>query len=899
MLLTGSHDTTLLVLSVLIAMAASFTALDLASRVRASSGWGRSAWLAMAAVAMGGGIWAMHFVAMLAFSLPGMEVGYDLGLTLLSLAVSVGATGLSFAVVSRNDRSPILVAASGLFMGLAIVAMHYIGMAAMKMAADISYAGAWVGASVLIAIGAATVAVWLSTRRSSLATRFGSAIVMGVAIAGMHYASMHGAAFTAQQHAEMRHGAGSLTQLTLAVAVTASTFLILFLTLAAALVDRRFAEFSEREAATLRRSEERFRTLYQLTPLPLHSLDGERRVENVTDAWLDLLGYPREEVLGRPLIDFMTEGSAGRFLALDWPRLLRDGQLHDIEYQFRTKRGEVVDVLASARAEGRLAGGTERILGGLTDITERKRAELRLQALNERLEEEVSKRTADRNLLWRLSSDIMLVADPDGLVAAVNPAWTSVLGWGEDDVVGRVVLDFFHPDDIGMARSRLAALRGGASLVTVDIRCPHKDGGWRCINWSAAIGDGMISAVGRDVTAEREQARALRIAEEALRRSQKMEAIGQLTGGVAHDFNNLLTVILGSAEELVETLDRSDEARALAETCLKAAERGTALTSRLLAFGRRQTLEPQVVRVGAVLSGVREMLDRTLGEQIELRLDCPPDLRRVMVDAAQLEDALLNLCINARDAMPAGGVLTIAAANLTVAHGARSEPGTPPGTYVVLTVSDTGTGMSKEVLGRAFEPFFTTKEVGQGSGLGLSMVYGFVTQSGGHAEITSRPGEGTSVRMMFPVADPAEGGDPAAGGVPSEGARDASPSKRGARVLVVEDDEMVRRHAASLLRGLGYQITLAADAAEAMALLGTGAPYDLLFSDVVMPGEMNGFELAEAARGMRPNIGVLLTSGYAEAAARESSTGVATPILKKPYRRRELAERVQAALDAG
>ncbi|MFC7555733.1 MHYT domain-containing protein [Pseudoroseomonas wenyumeiae] len=300
---------------------------------------------------MGGGVWSMHFVAMLAFSMLDMAVSYDIRLTLLSLLIPILATAVGFLVVSRSHPTPTLLVASGLFMGLGIAAMHYTGMAAMTMPADLRYDRFWVAVSILIAIGAATVALWLSVRTSQVALRAASAVAMGIAVSGMHYAAMQGAVFTAHTQVDMAHGGASLSQVRLALAVAASTFLILFLALIAALFDRRFAAMAERETQALRQSEERFRALYTRTPLPLHSLDEAGRIEHVSDAWLHLMGYERDAVIGRPLINFMTEPSARRAIQSDWPSLLQAGELTDAEYRVVTRDGQFLDVLASARIE--------------------------------------------------------------------------------------------------------------------------------------------------------------------------------------------------------------------------------------------------------------------------------------------------------------------------------------------------------------------------------------------------------------------------------------------------------------------------------------------------------------------------------------------------------------------
>jgi PAS domain S-box-containing protein len=748
--ITGVHDHALVALSVLIAITASYTALDLASRVRASAGLLRYAWLATAALAMGGGIWAMHFVAMLAFSMPGMEVTYGKGLTLLSLLIPVAATGISFFAVCRPHPGPGLLLASGLFMGLGIAAMHYTGMAAMNMAADLRYERAWVAASILIAIGAATIALWLSVRTSRVAVRLVSAVAMGVAVSGMHYAAMQGAVFTAQPQVDLAQGMASLTQVTLALAVAAATFLILFLALLAALYDRRFAAMAERETQALRQSEERFRALYTRTPLPLHSLDAAGRIEHVTDAWLSLLGYEREEVIGRPLIGFMTEPSARQAIQEDWPRLLRGGELIDVEYRVVTRDGRFLDMLASARVEQDGQGGFLRVLGGLTDVTERRRAE------------------------------------------------------------------------------------------------------------------------------------------EALRQSQKLEAVGQLTGGVAHDFNNLLTVVLSSLELLGRRLPAGDErASRLLENAVQAARRGASLTQRLLAFSRGQALQPRAVELPELVRGMAELLRSSLGTGIRVETLFPLGLPPAYADANQLELALLNLAVNARDAMAGGGLLTISAREAHVGAGQENE--LKAGDYVVLGVTDTGSGMDEATLARCMEPFFTTKGVGKGTGLGLSMVYGLAAQSGGRLLLRSRLGEGTTAELWLPRAAPQSGTAARPAAAPATVPVEA-PIRR--TVLVVDDDPLVLATTASMLEDLGHVVLQADSAPRALELLRQGGRPDLVMTDQAMPG-MTGLELATALQSARPGLPVLLATGYAE---RAELAAAGLPLLHKPFDRNALLAAIEGCL---
>ncbi|MBC2769223.1 hybrid sensor histidine kinase/response regulator [Pusillimonas minor] len=387
----------------------------------------------------------------------------------------------------------------------------------------------------------------------------------------------------------------------------------------------------------------------------------------------------------------------------------------------------------------------------------------------------------------------------------------------------------------------------------------------------------------RDVTERREMA-------ERLNQSQKMEAIGQLTGGIAHDFNNLLTVILGNAELLKESLDDQPSLRLFAEMSASAAERGAELTNRLLAFARRQALEPKVIDTNKLVSGIEGLLRRALNEDIDIELVRGGGVWPAEVDPSQLESAILNMAINARDAMPGGGKLTIETANARLDDAyAESHPDVKPGQYVMISVSDTGTGMPAEVIAKAFEPFYTTKPAGKGSGLGLSMVYGFVKQSGGHIKIYSEIGEGTTIRLYFPRANPT-GIDDA-----FEPARAVVPGHE--HILVVEDDDLVRTHVVTQLKGLGYRVTEAASGQVALDLIKRHNDIDLLFTDVVMPGGMNGRQLADQAMALRPQLKVLYTSGYTEnAIVHHGRLDQGVHLLAKPYRRSDLAAKLRKAL---
>ncbi len=406
------------------------------------------------------------------------------------------------------------------------------------------------------------------------------------------------------------------------------------------------------------------------------------------------------------------------------------------------------------------------------------------------------------------------------------------------------------------------------------------------------LGNRLALAVRRAMREFEEYAERKR-AEEMLQQAQKMEVIGQLTGGLAHDFNNLLAVVIGNLDLLEKELGANPKARELAELALKASLRGADLTRKLLAFSRRQTLSPKVIDLNETVSGTTTLLRRTLGETIEVELKLAEGLWPTLADPAQVESALTNLAINARDAMEKGGTLTIETANKHLdEHYAAENPEIVPGDYAMLAVTDTGTGIPPEVLGRVFEPFFTTKGAGKGTGLGLSMVYGFVKQSGGHVKIYSEAGYGTTVRLYLPRSQEAIAQLPApvpAAGVP-----------RSATILVVEDNPDVRNVVVKQLLALGHRVEQADNAAAALALLKENGSIDLLFTDIVLPGGVAGTDLALEAKKLRPGIKVLLTSGFAEAAmqnAAEFPEGL--ELLSKPYRQVDLARKILHVLGRG
>jgi nitrogen-specific signal transduction histidine kinase len=383
--------------------------------------------------------------------------------------------------------------------------------------------------------------------------------------------------------------------------------------------------------------------------------------------------------------------------------------------------------------------------------------------------------------------------------------------------------------------------------------------------------------------------------EEQLHQAQKMEAIGNLTGGIAHDFNNLLTIVIGNVELLTRYLKNNPESAELLEGALSACIRGADLTRQLLAFGRRQTLKPEMVDVNRLIRGMVKLLVRTLGEQVRIDLIEGQGIWPVIIDPAQLDSAIVNLSVNARDAMPEGGLLTVETANVEVDDSfSITHPGLKPGSYVAISVTDTGTGMPAEVVSRIFEPFYTTKPTNKGTGLGLSMVYGFVKQSGGHVTVYSEVGAGTTFRLYLPRAT-AKIDAPAKALVSLDRRRSTGTE----RILVVEDNDAVRRLVCRQLSDMGYQVATASDAKQALQTIsGGGDRIDAVFSDVVMPGEMSGIKLAAEIANHWPTVKVLLTSGFPEAALSQANCDLRARILSKPYRADDLEQAILELLES-
>ncbi|GAA0675855.1 PAS domain S-box-containing protein [Sphingomonas insulae] len=509
---------------------------------------------------------------------------------------------------------------------------------------------------------------------------------------------------------------------------------------------------------------------------------------------------------------------------------------------------------------------------------ERRRAEQSLLELNTTLQQQVEDRTQERDRVWQVSRDMLGVANTDGVWLSVNPAWSETLGWPEKAFIGQTSAWLEHPDDHLRTRKEVTKLASGHTSMFFENRFRTTAGDYRCLSWSAVPLGGLLYCVARDVTEQKERDAALLETEEQLRQSQKVEAVGQLTGGVAHDFNNLLTVIRGSIDLLRRPALSEEKRERYLDAISDTTDRATRLTSQLLAFARRQTLKAETFDGARSISGLREMLDTLTGSRVTIDLQAGDAPLLVRVDRSQFDTAIVNMAVNARDAMSGEGTLTIKVEEASAIPPARSHAAVP-GQFVAVSITDTGSGIAADQIDRIFEPFFTTKGVGHGTGLGLSQVFGFAKQSSGDVLVRSEPGLGSTFTLYLPKALEEER-------LATAFSDALAPLPQGACILVVEDNSEVGDFATQALTELGYKTHLAVDATSALVELGRdGAGYDLVFSDVVMPG-MSGIELAQEIERRLPHIPVVLTSGYSSVLAEQDSH--AFELLQKPYSLEEL-----------
>jgi two-component system, cell cycle sensor histidine kinase and response regulator CckA len=639
------------------------------------------------------------------------------------------------------------------------------------------------------------------------------------------------------------------------------------------LIDAVNSELLERERAeaAIVESERKYRLLFESNPNPMWVYDRETLwFLAVNDAATAAYGYTREEFLGMTIEDIRpagdveavrdeADGSRGLSHAGVWRHLRKDGTHLDVQITSN---------------DHDFAGRPARVVLA-TDITEQLRAERRLRVSETRYRD-----------LFENANDLIATVDLDGRLTAVNRRFAERLGYAADELLGRPLLDVVPPEWHAELTEAREAKYGGSDAATVyEHELLARDGQRIPVEVSSRVitQDGTpvgIQAICRDITERR-------TLEEQLRQAQRLEAIGRLAGGIAHDFNNLLTVISGYAEALLE--DRPGEGGSELREIAAAADRATALTRQLLAFSRRQVLRPRALSLNSVIEGVTPMLGRLIGEDVELQASLDPQVRPVHADPSQLEQVLLNLAVNARDAMPEGGHLTIETSSVYldadyVAHHTQATEGP----HTALAVTDSGIGMDAGTMARIFEPFFTTKPVGEGTGLGLASVYGIVKQSGGSIWVYSELGHGTTFKVYLPVAvDPVD-----AGAAPEEPAAPTGTET----ILVVEDEPALRALVSQMLESKGYMVVTAESAEDALELARSDL-IDLVLTDLVMP-RISGRELAARIRETRPNARVLFMSGYAdEAVVRHGALDAGAAFVEKPFSANELARSVREALD--
>lgn len=628
--------------------------------------------------------------------------------------------------------------------------------------------------------------------------------------------------------------------------------------------------------------------LYQLliasiTDYAIYMLDPSGIVTSWNPGAQRFKGYRDTEILGSHFSRFYTEEDR----ATDFPRRALEtarttGKFEGEGWRVRkdgTRFWAQVIIDPIWDKDGQLIGFAKIT----RDVTDKRNAQLALRESEERF----------RRLVQGVTDYAIYMLDPQGHVTNWNAGAEHIKGYLAGEIVGQHFSRFYTEEDRATDMPRRA-------LETARTKGKFEAEGWRLRKdgtrfWASVVIDPIyddhqaligFAKITRDITEKKNAQEALAQTQAALFQSQKMEAVGQLTSGIAHDFNNLLTIIVNNLDLLTRSAREPRDIR-LIESAHRAAERGAKLTQQLLAFSRRQPLQPSLVSPNALIREFEPVLRRACGETTQIRLSLAPHLQSAQIDGPQFEAALLNLVVNARDAMPDGGELSIASKNVVLDEKDCAGHGIEPGPYVAVQVADTGQGMSPETVTRAFEPFYTTKEVGKGTGLGLSQVYGFVTQSGGYVTIDSEPGKGTTVTMLLPAAQGNE-----------EEAEDVAETEeirqsRGT-VLIVEDEPEVLEIAQEIFDSLGYEVLTATDAVSALDMLKSETRVDILFSDVVMPRGMNGIELAKETRRLRPDTKILLASGYPASTLPFKELPEGSAFISKPYRWTELADKLRS-----
>lgn len=652
--------------------------------------------------------------------------------------------------------------------------------------------------------------------------------------------------------------------------------------------------------------EEDIQELYENAPCAYLSTLPDGTIIKLNATFLEWTGYIRETLVNQYRFQDLLPVAGKVFYDTHVePLLMMQGFVRELAFELRCADGQRMPVLLNSVLKRDASGKPLVIRTTIIDARSRRayeeelrqakrkaeEAEAAVRQLAQELEHRVEQRTQERDRIWRSSRDIFAVSTLDGTFRSVNPAFTTILGWEETEASSLSLSSLVDSDHLLQLDSVLKKLSAGSPVERLDIPLRHKACGYRWLSLAIMPEGEALYIVARDITDERIQLQAIREMEDALRQTQKMEAIGELTGGVAHDFNNLLQVIAGNLELLKLEFSGNTQAAHRLQQARFAVDRGAKLVSQLLSFARRQPLQSVPTNLGRIVREMDDLLHRALGESIEIELIVSGELWTVLLDQNQFENVILNLAVNARDAMKGEGKLTIELGNVLLDEDyARQHRDVHPGQYVMLAIFDTGSGIPSEVLEHVFEPFFTTKPVGEGTGLGLSMVHGFVKQSGGHIRVHSEVGVGTTFKIYFPRVQQLESQEADLRSRPVEGG--------GETILVVEDDLGVQATAVDMLSSLGYKVLKAVDGQSALSILRSGIRINLLFTDVVMPGPIRSLDLAREAKAILPDIAVLFTSGYTQnAMVHDGKLDTSVELISKPYRREELARKVRQGFE--
>jgi PAS domain S-box-containing protein len=880
--LAALYDYHLVAIPASVSAVAAYFSLDLAERAKTDSGRARLASLLVAAVAMGTGIWASRYNSGEEIQ-PLAPVLYDWPTVLLSFLAALIASGLALWIVSRTTPGLVRTAAGGLVMGAGIASRFYIGMEALRLQTVRSYSPglAWLCLVLPIAVSFVVLRLVFAHRqdRSIWAWRkLLGAVLLGLAITATSRINL--AAVTLMpghsQQADLVHAVGATSLRSI------GTLVAMLIILGLVLLTSRFERKLTLQTQRLAESEGQLQAIFESLTEGIVVLDHDMKIVRMNRAAIRILGSQ----VGTSSIEQVADSlevflPGGEPLAHDErPSLLAfQGKfLQSRELRlYRKDTGKSVICEVSTAPIADPAGEVKQIILSYRDVTERRQVD------------------ESRKLLAAIvesSEDAIIGLDPEGAVTTWNRGAEKIFGYQAAEMIGQSILRLLpsgrehEEDDI------LARIRNGETVEHIDTLRKRKDGQLIHVSLSVSpirdAGNHVVGAskIARDITEKKQL-------ERQLQQSQKMEAIGQLTGGIAHDFNNLLAIVIGNLGLLERMLSGNDAAMKRVQTALKAAGRGADLNRRLLAFSSQEELKPTAIRLEDSIHNVIELADRALGPEIRVSTRFDQSVPAVFVDAGGLESALLNLTVNARDAMPKGGTLTITTKLSEV------DESYPPvqtgelkrGTYACVSVSDTGHGMSQQTMERAFEPFFTTKPRDKGTGLGLAMVYGFAKQSGGTVRLYSEQGYGTTVSLFLPLAQELKRAADAPQSL-------HAPGGFHGYVLLVDDEPDLLEIANAYLTEMGYTVVQAENGASALEAAKDSEKIDLLVTDVIMPGGMNGAELAQRVRQLSPDTKVIFTSGFpSHALAERSGTTVDGPLLRKPYQRAEFVAMIHRTME--